>query len=88
MAVAGSAGSAWAFLAAQNPPWGPSNYNMSLSSITMACNSSGWFDVGIGAAFGITSFDWRWDALAMGAVVHQAPRRILRWLKFIYLAWP
>jgi hypothetical protein len=44
--------------------------------------------VGIGAAFGITSFDWRWDALAMGAVVHQAPRRILRWLTLICLAWP
>lgn len=61
VAVACSAGSAWAFLAAQNPPWGSANYNMSLSSITMACNSSGWFDVGIGAAFGITSFDWSND---------------------------
>lgn len=36
-----------AFLPAQNPPWGPAEYNMSLSTITMACNQSGacWFGV-------------------------------------------
>ena len=51
-----------AFLYPQNPPWGPSNYPMSQATITMACNSSGWFDVGIGAAFGITSYDWRYGS--------------------------
>ena len=47
-----------AFIPFQNPPWGTSNYNMSLSSITMACNSSGFFNFSVGASFGITSFDW------------------------------
>eukprot|EP01059_Diplonema_ambulator_P022936 TRINITY_DN382_c0_g2_i2.p1 TRINITY_DN382_c0_g2~~TRINITY_DN382_c0_g2_i2.p1 ORF type:complete len:427 (+),score=177.41 TRINITY_DN382_c0_g2_i2:99-1379(+) len=46
-----------AFLPAQNPPWAPT-FNMSMSSITMACNSSGWYDPSLGAAFGITSYDW------------------------------
>lgn len=45
------------FLPSQNPPW-PSTYNMSMSSITMACNSSGWFNTTLAASFGITSFDW------------------------------
>lgn len=46
-----------AFLPAQNPPWGASNYNMSLSSISMFCNSSGPLN-GVPAAFGIPSIDW------------------------------
>jgi hypothetical protein len=29
-----------------------------MSTITMACNSSGWFNATIGAQFGITSYDW------------------------------
>ncbi len=45
-----------AFLPYQNPPW-PANWNMSLSSITMACNSSGWFNTTVGGAFGIASYD-------------------------------
>jgi hypothetical protein len=45
-----------AFLPSQNPPW-PATWNMSLSTMTMACNQSGWFNVTIGAAFGITSYD-------------------------------
>lgn len=41
----------------QNPPW-PATYNMSLSTITMACNSSGWYNATLGAQFGIVSYDW------------------------------
>lgn len=51
------ADSVLAFLPSQNPPW-PATYNMSMSSITMACNRSGWYNTSIAAAFGITSFDW------------------------------
>lgn len=47
---------AMAFLPMQNPPW-PPTYNMSMSTLTMACNSSGWFNNTVGAAFGITSYD-------------------------------
>ncbi len=46
----------------QNPPWSPSNYNMSLSSISMFCNSSGWLSpLRSPAAFGIASTDWSND---------------------------
>eukprot|EP01064_Diplonema_japonicum_P020338 TRINITY_DN295_c1_g1_i1.p1 TRINITY_DN295_c1_g1~~TRINITY_DN295_c1_g1_i1.p1 ORF type:complete len:427 (+),score=126.79 TRINITY_DN295_c1_g1_i1:46-1326(+) len=48
---------ATAFLPYQNPRW-PATYNMSMSSITMACNGSGWYDPSLGGAFGITSYDW------------------------------
>ncbi len=54
-----------AFLPSQNPPWTPT-WNMSLSSITMACNSSGWFNLSVGAAFGITSYDVRAGRVGMG----------------------
>lgn len=39
------------------PPW-PPTYNMSLSSLTMTCNSSGWSDPVRGGQFGIVSYDW------------------------------
>ncbi len=45
------------FLPSTNPPW-PPTYNMSMSTITMACNSSGPFDAALAAQFGIVSFDW------------------------------
>lgn len=38
-----------AFLPSQNPPWGASEYNMSRSTITMACNPGGWFNLSVGA---------------------------------------
>jgi hypothetical protein len=40
-----------------NPPWAPT-YNMSMSTLTMQCNSSGWSSPERGAAFGIVSYDW------------------------------
>lgn len=46
-----------AFLPAQNPPWA-ANYTMVASTITMACNTSGWFDASLGSKFGIVSYDW------------------------------
>ena len=49
-----------AFLPFANPPagWGTANYNMSLSTLTMACNASGPLNVSIFSTFGITSIDW------------------------------
>lgn len=47
-----------AFIPFQNPPWGIDNYNMSMSTISMACNSSGWFNNTVAASFGILSYDW------------------------------
>lgn len=41
----------------QNPPW-PPTYNMSLSTLSMQCNSSGWSSPSRGAEFGIISYDW------------------------------
>ena len=38
-----------AFLPSQFPPWGPADYNMSRSTITMACNPGGWFNLSVGA---------------------------------------
>ena len=55
-----------AFLPFQNPIW-PPTYDMSMSTLTMACNSSGWFNLTVGAAFGITSYDWS-NAKAQWAV--------------------
>ena len=46
-----------AFLPPQNPPW-PANYSMVASTLTMACNTSGWFDPALGSKFGIVSYDW------------------------------
>ena len=46
-----------AFLPSQFPPWGASNYNMSLSSISMFCNASGYLN-SVPASFGIPSIDW------------------------------
>ncbi len=51
-----SAAPAAAFLPSQNPPW-PASYEMTQSTLTMACNSSGWYNVTWGGAFGITSYD-------------------------------
>jgi hypothetical protein len=39
------------------PPW-PPTYNMSLSTLTMAVNGSGWSSPERGAQFGIVSYDW------------------------------
>eukprot|EP00122_Pirum_gemmata_P011879 Pgem_evm1s11017 len=40
-----------------NPPWDPV-WEMSMSTITMQCNASGWSSPDRGATFGITSYDW------------------------------
>ena len=50
---------ALAFLPFQNPPasFGPSNYNMSLATLSMFCNSSGPLNA-VPAAFGVPSIDW------------------------------
>ena len=40
-----------------NPPWAPT-YNLSLSSLTMQCNGSGWSSPQRGAQFGVISYDW------------------------------
>ena len=45
-----------AFLPFSNPPWLPT-YNLSLSTITMACNNSGYYDPALASRFGIPSFD-------------------------------
>ena len=37
-----------AFAPQQNPPW-PASYAMNQSTISMACNQSGWYDFGLGA---------------------------------------
>lgn len=47
-----------AFLPFQNPPWGTANYDMSSSTISMFCNSSGYLPVNVPASFGIPSIDW------------------------------
>ena len=39
------------------PPWTPT-YNMSLSTIVMPCNDSGWMDATIAGRWGIVDFDW------------------------------
>ena len=48
-----------AFLPFQNPPasWGPSQYNMSLSTLSMFCNASGPLNA-VPSAFGVPSIDW------------------------------
>ena len=61
LALLASLGSASAFLPFQNPPWGPSNYDMASSSISMFCNSSGWVPTNVASAFGIPSTDWSND---------------------------
>ena len=48
---------ALAFLPPQNPPW-KASYAMNKSTLSMACNSSGWFSPDLAAQFGIVSFDW------------------------------
>lgn len=45
------------FLPSQNPPW-PATYNMSLSTICMAGNDSGWLDLKYYTSWGIVSIDW------------------------------
>ena len=40
-----------------NPTW-PATYNLSLSTISMSCNSTGWSPPELGAQFGIVSYDW------------------------------
>ena len=40
-----------------NPPW-PPTYNMSMSTLSMQCNSSGYSSPFRGAQFGIISYDW------------------------------
>ena len=39
------------------PPW-PPTYNMSLSTIMMPCNDSGYMDAGAAGAWGIVDYDW------------------------------
>ena len=46
-----------ALLPSQNPKWSPT-YNMSMSTISMQCNSSGYSNPQLGAQFGIISYDW------------------------------
>lgn len=46
-----------AFLPAQFPHW-PAQYALNASTISMACNSSGWYNASFGAQFGIISYDW------------------------------
>jgi hypothetical protein len=42
-----------------NPPW-PPTWNMTLSTIAMPCNYTGYMNpAALGGSFGITSFDWR-----------------------------
>jgi len=55
--AAASLACAAAFLPAQNPPW-PGSYAMNRSTITMACNSSGPFNLDLARNFAITSYDW------------------------------
>jgi len=54
-----AAPAALAFLPMQNPPasWGASQYNMSLSTLSMFCNGSGALN-SVPNAFGIPSIDW------------------------------
>ena len=44
-------------LGATNPPCAPT-YNLTLSSLTMQCNGSGWSSPTRGAQFGVVSYDW------------------------------
>ena len=39
------------------PPW-PPTYNMSLSTIMMPCNDSGWMNSEFAAKWGLVDFDW------------------------------
>ena len=39
------------------PPWA-ATWNMSLSTIAMPCNASGWFDLDLGGSYGLVSYDW------------------------------
>ena len=39
------------------PPW-PSTYNMSLSTIIMPCNYTGYMDAEFAAKWGLVDFDW------------------------------
>ena len=39
------------------PPW-PPTYNMSLSTIMMPCNDSGYMDAHTAGAWGIVDYDW------------------------------
>eukprot|EP01048_Picozoa_sp_COSAG05_P012010 COSAG05_NODE_1174_length_5617_cov_33.367162_2_plen_384_part_00 len=39
------------------PPWA-ATWNMSLSTIAMPCNASGWFSAKIGGSYGLVSYDW------------------------------
>ena len=39
------------------PPW-PATYNMSLSTIMMPCNDSGYMDAATAGAWGIVDYDW------------------------------
>ena len=57
-----------AFLPPQNPPWGP-DWSLNGSTISMAANRSGWFDVSLAAQFGVVSFDWS-NAKAQWANAH------------------
>lgn len=57
LVVASAAVGSHAFLPPTNPTW-PSTYNMSMSTISMQCNSSGWSSPQRGAEFGIISYDW------------------------------
>src|SRR3989338_801776 len=45
------------FLAPTNPPW-HATYDLRASTICMAVNSSGWFNVSRAANFGVVSYDW------------------------------
>ena len=69
------ASSAVAFLPFTNPPWGADNWGvLGASTLTMACNSSSFFDPSLAAQFGVVSFDWRlvWPAPAQH--MREAPR--------------
>lgn len=46
-----------AFLPYTNPPW-PPTYNLASSTITMAINSSGPYNLTMANHFGIVSYDW------------------------------
>src|SRR5690242_18217891 len=61
-------GVCYAFLPAQNPPW-KATYNMSLSTMGMIVNGSGYSDPAFGALFGIPSYDWSNAKVSTGACV-------------------
>ena len=67
LAAALAASTAAAFAPSQNPPWGPHNYNMSLSTLSMRWNSSGWSPVALDATFGVVSYDWSNNKAAWAA---------------------